>query len=93
MYYNPRLAAVKLIARNAYAWPGGYPVGLLMDDGEILCHKCTKGNYRLILTSTRDLDHDGWTAAGHMIYEGTEEDHGRVECCNCGAVLVGEGAR
>ena len=75
---------IRTVARERYAWPGGYPLALLMDDGELICAKCTRGNYRLILTSTRDNDRDGWTARGLLILEGTHEDHDNdTRCANC----------
>ena len=36
------------IRSNGYAWPGGYPCALLMADGEVLCCKAARENYRLI---------------------------------------------
>lgn len=90
MKRTTEIEAIRTVARNPYAWPGGYPVGLVMYDGEVLCSTCVKANYRMILERTRDNDRDDWSAVGHQVYEGTEEDHGRVECIHCGHVLVGE---
>ena len=95
MKWTQAQESVRTVARNPWAWPGGYPVGLVMIDSEVLCSKCTRENYRMILETTRDNTWDNssdWAAAGHMVFEGTEEDHGIVECCNCNQVLVGEGA-
>ena len=82
--HRQSIEAVRTAARNPYAWPGGYPIVLLMYDGEVLCNKCLKGNYRMILKRTRDQDNDDWTAAGLMVLEGTEEDYGPMECAHCG---------
>jgi hypothetical protein len=51
---------VKEFARHKYAWPGGYPMFAITNDGGCLCHKCVKDNYRIIRESQRDDSRDGW---------------------------------
>jgi hypothetical protein len=64
-------AEVKLFIRQRYAWPGGYPMMLVLHDGEVLCWKCAKENARQILCSTRSNARDGWAAEGVDVnYEG-----------------------
>lgn len=76
------LAQVKNAIRNPFAWPGGYPVYTVMRDGELLCSKCAKGNYRLIAQATKDDLGDGWQAAGaDILWEGEEY------CAHCGKEL------
>jgi DNA-directed RNA polymerase subunit RPC12/RpoP len=58
--------SARYVARYACA-DGGYPVALLMDDTDVLCHDCTRGNYRLILESTRDGFESGWCARGMIV--------------------------
>lgn len=71
---------IKEAARNVYAWPGGYPLFVLMTDGEALCPKCAKDNFGLIGRSTRDDTRDGWAAAGVGIHwEGSA-----LTCAHCG---------
>ena len=82
--HRQSIEAVRTAARNPYAWPGGYPIVLLMYDGEVLCNRCLKGNYRMILKRTHDQDNDDWTAVGLMVLEGTEEDYGPMVCAHCG---------
>jgi len=60
---NP-VDAVRYIARNPYAWPGGYDIILIMNDGGILCNDCVKNNYRDILFDTKNKWSTGWDAAG-----------------------------
>jgi hypothetical protein len=36
-------------ALDGYAWPGGYPVYLIMADNGVLCPDCVKKNIRLII--------------------------------------------
>lgn len=79
MARNEVVQAVKHFIRHPYAWPGGYPVVLIMADGECLCDKCAKENFRLISKSTRDKLRDGWQAAGTQIHwEGAP-----LACANC----------
>ena len=88
MIINPEMNSVRIVARNPFAWPGGYPVALLVNDGELLCHTCVKENYRQILTSTRDRDNNGWTALSFMILEGMAKDYGFTDCANCGKTIL-----
>jgi hypothetical protein len=65
------LATVRTFCREHYAWPGGYPLALMMTDGATLCPACTRANYPLISRATRDNLRDGWQAAAVFIhYEG-----------------------
>lgn len=71
---------VKLAARNKFAWPGGYPLMVVMSDGECLCCDCARKDFGLVARATRDQDRSGWAAAGVQIHwEGEPEI-----CCNCG---------
>ncbi len=63
------LAAVKRTIRQPFAWPGGYPLFAIMDDGGSLCVKCLKSEFVLIARSTiQSHNHawpvDGWSAHG-----------------------------
>lgn len=40
------------IRSGGYAWPGGYPMALLMKDGEVIDSKAARENYRLIRRET-----------------------------------------
>ena len=46
-------------ALEGYTLPGGYPVFLLTEDGDILCQACVKAKIRLILGALRDGDKHG----------------------------------
>jgi hypothetical protein len=56
-----RLAMVKSLIREPYAWPGGYPQYLITSDGGALSHQACKDNWREIVSSvlTRHTD-SGW---------------------------------
>ena len=73
---------VKGLIREPHAWPGGYEMVAITDDGGILCHKCVRDNYRLILGS---FSGDGWHVSGVDIIENYDEEP--VYCDNCGKYL------
>jgi hypothetical protein len=75
------LQSVRAFARQPYAFPGGYPIILIMVDGETICAKCARDNYRLISDATRNNSRDGWQAAGTDIHWEGEP----LNCANCNA--------
>jgi hypothetical protein len=66
MKQNP-LKDVKQAIRQPYAWPGGYPLHIVMSDGGCLCCDCAKREFLLIARSTIQGQRDGWNAAGIMV--------------------------
>ena len=77
---NQILEKVKDAIRNPYAWPGGYPVYVVMADGELLCRDCACKHYRYIAYETNHPFSGGWESAGaDILYEGTEY----CGHCNC----------
>lgn len=53
-------AELKQFIRQPYAWPGGYPMFLLLSDGGAICHCCAKKEFKLILSSLFHNYRDGW---------------------------------
>ena len=54
----------QFIRSGGYAWPGGYPMALLMADGEVIDARSVRENYRLIRRETgRD-----WTPVDIFIH-------------------------
>ncbi len=47
-----------------YAWPGGYPLYFVADDGEALSFDSVRANIRQVLRSIRDGVNDGWRVLG-----------------------------
>jgi len=81
---NLTMEAVRDYIREPYAWPGGYPKVLIMGDGEVLCAKCARENYRVISSITRAFAwSDGWFAVDVEVYWEGEQLH----CCNCTNVI------
>lgn len=76
---------------EAYAFPGGYPIGYLVDDGEYLCAQCVNDEDNPVHIGG---DADGWRLEGLEVLEGSAEDYdGEVACAHCGRVLVWDEAR
>jgi hypothetical protein len=46
--------AIRKAIRAKYAWPGGYPLYLVMNDGEALCMECARSEYKQIARAGRD---------------------------------------
>jgi hypothetical protein len=74
---------VKTAARDRFAWPGGYPLFIVMSDGGAVCPTCARENFTRIARSTRDAARDGWDAVGADI---NWEDSDLV-CDHCGAAI------
>lgn len=76
---NAIVEQVKDYIREPWAFPGGYPLVLVMDDGECLCPACAKDNFKLIVAATKSNARDGWQAAGVQV---NWEDN-ELFCANC----------
>ena len=81
------LREVKSVIREPYAWPGGYAVAFICDDGGVLCPTCAKENAPLILRSIRAKARDGWRVVACESAEIlTDSDAGT--CCDHCAVVI-----
>lgn len=58
------IVQVKKAAKEQYAWPGGYPLFIVLSDGAALCTACAKKELGLIATATAQNYRDGWKAEG-----------------------------
>lgn len=73
---------VKEAIRTGYAWPGGYPLSLIMNDGGALCMDCARTEWRGIAHDTLKGWRTGWDAAGvQVLWEGGNR------CDHCYACL------
>ena len=67
------LRQVKEAIRQPYAWPGGYPLYIIMADGEALSIEAARSEFKLVAHATLFAQRDGWQAAAVDInYENTE---------------------
>jgi hypothetical protein len=78
------LAKVKRIAREHYAWPGGYELYAVCDDGGTLCFGCCKKEFPLIARATITKDRSGWQCVGYGCTSDAEET---FNCDHCGRVI------
>ena len=70
--------ALRALAR--YQTHGGYTWAAVMDDGELVCTRCIRDNYRQVFRSTRDQWRDGWQVEG-LTNSGESEES--ASCANC----------
>jgi hypothetical protein len=74
------LRAVKEAIRSKYAWPGGYPLYIVMADGEAMSVESARVEWCQIAHSTIRGERDGWAAAGAAI----NWEDGELYCCHSG---------
>lgn len=83
------MAAARYVRRDVYAWPGGYAVALIMDDGGALCPECVRDNFASISWAHRNGCSNGWRPLGVAFEHETDEE---LSCDHCGrAVFNSEG--
>lgn len=67
-----------------YAWPGGYAIAYVADDGEFLCGDCVNNEPEVHF----DGDADGWRVDGYTTGDHHDGDDEAWVCAHCGAVIV-----
>jgi hypothetical protein len=68
---------------GAYAWPGGYPLFFIANDGEAICFSCGKTEFSAIANSIATLAADGWNIiACEINYENSS-----LDCAHCSAII------
>ena len=60
-----------------FAWPGGYAIAYLMDDGEYLCPTCVIDKSNPV---HEDGENDGWKIVGYTTSADTDET---LICAHC----------
>ncbi len=73
----------------AYAWPGGYDMFYIMDDGGTLCAKCMNDESNPIHFEgdLEDNSNDGWKVIGVSATCNTDSE---VRCDHCNVILQTE---
>ena len=56
------ITQVKRAAKECYAWPGGYPLFIIMHDCEAICVACAKRNLGQIARDTSQCNRGSWQA-------------------------------
>lgn len=75
------LSRIRNAVRQKYAWPGGYPLHLVMIDAESICLECAKKNWKHISHAARYPEYGNtWECVDVII---NYEDNDLV-CCQCG---------
>jgi hypothetical protein len=68
------------LRHGPYAWPGGYPLFFVTNDGGAICFACGRSEFRCIADSIRTECSDGWRVMGCDInYEDSS-----LYCDHCG---------
>lgn len=77
------VAQFKATLRNgAFAWPGGYPLAFLCDDGATLCFGCARKESRQIMPAIAARLRDGWRVVACTIdNEANDSDYATCEHC------------
>lgn len=65
----------------AYAWPGGYAIAYLVDDGEFLCAPCANKDGHI------GGDADGFRLEGYQTGDWHDTEEGPWTCAQCGTVI------
>lgn len=68
----------------AYAWPGGYAIAYIADDGELICADCMNTQAEIHFLG----DADGWRIDGAMAF-GADADYPDTDerCAHCNKVI------
>lgn len=66
-----------------YAWPGGYPMFLVMADSVPMCMNCAAKNEELILRSTNDGYESDWIVS----CVGVNWEDADLRCEHCGGKI------
>ena len=79
--------ALQFVARQPYAWPGGYDTFAITDDGGTICADCVRKEYRQLYADTAGrFAGTGWCVAAA---DAACNVDGQLSCDNCGKMIVG----
>lgn len=76
-------ALQEFIRSNGYAWPGGYPLALLMADGECIDALSARENYRQIRANMRAPGVPDWIPVGVLTHWEGEP----IQCAHSGRMV------
>mgnify|MGYP006910921805 FL=1 len=81
--------ALKAAIRTKYAWPGGYELFGICDDGAVMCCDCMRREYYLIAYSRRHQLDDGWrVVAADCAADCAAEYDNLIQCVHCNKTIV-----
>lgn len=76
-----RLAGIKRALRDKHAWPGGYPIFLVMRDGEAMSIDAARENWREICSAHFGDPNSTWLVEAPQI----NWEDGELFCAHSGA--------
>jgi len=77
---------VRQTIRHPYAWPGGYPVYVVLADGAMLCPTCARAEYRQLSDAAREPEYrTGWEPVAVEVL--WEDNDGAERCGHCDRLL------
>ncbi len=74
----------------AYAWPGGYAIAYVCNDGETLCADCVNDDTNPVHDASTDDSPDGWRIDGYMTADYHDIGEGDWTCAHCSRVIDAE---
>lgn len=74
---------IRYVAAERFAWPGGYALALLMQDGECLCGACVAENLDQILADTIGESRDESSEWCAQVAGITDDDDDSTMCAHC----------
>jgi hypothetical protein len=80
---NHPMGAARIVRREKYAWPGGYPLALVLTDGALLCPACVAAEFSQVSYAHRHRINDGWRPAGLAVLYDAQDDGASETCAHC----------
>jgi hypothetical protein len=74
----------KYVAREHYAWPGGYELFVITDDGGLLCFDCCRSEFTQIIWDEVNDCSTGWRVTAMDSMASYDEPH---HCDHCSRVI------
>jgi len=75
------------IRAGQYAWPGGYQLAFIAEDGCYICFDCVKAELRNVIDSIQTNTQDGWKVVA--VDNVDEHDHDYdAQCEHCNKILA-----
>jgi len=82
--FRKPMGAARYVRREKYAWPGGYALALVVDDGGLICADCVRKEFHNIADSFRHGTNSGWRPLA-LTYSAEWEE--QETCSHCGRVI------
>ena len=74
----------RYVAQQRFAWPGGYALFAITDDGGVLCADCCRNEYVTIREAYRG---DGWFCEAADCMANVDYEPDEFRCSHCSEVI------